>query len=185
MTEIIELIKSIPAPYWTIFCTAFGTLIITLISVSQTNKGQLERLRIQFEYDKKIKEDELMRTRLEELFKTLIVIDRDYRGIVFQIDMELRGEKTYNIENIPDLPPLAKIEMIVNLYFHVLKVPYNEFVIEKESFGKLMIDPIRIGKSKATPEIQLVYFTKVVDNYKRIDVKIEHLKKCICELIKS
>ena len=68
MNTIIDLIKIILSEAWIALVTAVLTSTLTLIGVWLTNSANNRRLKIQLDHERKIKEEELNRERIEELY---------------------------------------------------------------------------------------------------------------------
>ena len=133
MKEIIELIKTIPSEAIVIIATALITSTITLISVWLTNSASNKRLKIQFQNEKDIKKEELIRSNLEELY----IISNKYLDTLFTYYLPYRsvmeGKITFNealditIASKVDYD-LHRIRMLINMYFPELKSKFNQII---------------------------------------------------------
>lgn len=138
MEQIVELLKSIPSSAWVAFFTALLTSTLTLIGVRYTNKSNNERLSIQLEHERKLKREELVRDRLEELY----VESKRYMNAVVTYFLPYRqvmeGELTFNqaldlsIDNGYTHNP-ERVHLIMDMYFPELRDSFSdvEEVLEK------------------------------------------------------
>lgn len=126
MQEFILLIYKIPSTAWIAFSTAILTSSLTLIGVRYTNKANNERLRIQLAHEHKLKRDELLRSRLEEIYvesrrymNSLVTHFLPYRRV-------MEGELTYNqaldltLERSYVHSP-ERVSLIMDMYFPELR----------------------------------------------------------------
>jgi len=129
--SVIEILGKIPATAWVALIVALLTSLLTLLGVRYTNKGNNERLKIQLEHDQKVKREELIRTRLEELYvESTKYMDKmtihflPYRRV-------MKGEITYNqaldltLESKIDYDPI-RVKMIMDMYFPALNATFKE-----------------------------------------------------------
>ncbi|WP_129591360.1 hypothetical protein [Salinicola tamaricis] len=126
MEQFFELLKSIPSSAWIAFFTALLTSTLTLIGVRLTNKSNNERLSIQLEHERKLKREELIRNRLEELY----VESRRYMNAVVTHFLPYRqvmeGELTFNqaldfsIDSEYTHNP-ERVHLIMDMYFPELR----------------------------------------------------------------
>src|SRR4030042_5226222 len=68
MKDYIDLLQRIPSQAWVVLITEILTSALTLISVWLTNRSNNQRLKIQLEHERKKRNEELLRDRLEELY---------------------------------------------------------------------------------------------------------------------
>ncbi len=141
MQEIIGLIKIIPSGAWVAFVTAILTSMLMLIGVWLTNNSNNQRLKIQLEHERRIRDEELTRDRLEELY----VLSNKYLGTLVShylpFRMVMKGEITFNqaldmtIENCSrnDYEP-HRVTMLINMYFPEIKPEFDQLM---EIRGKL------------------------------------------------
>lgn len=117
--EASEISKWIP-----VIGTLLGAIIAFLgfFSIAVYNQHKAE----------KIAKENRRRERLEVLFKSLIIVDSQYRGFAISLSSGLFPEFEKK-----EIPPLLEIEMMINLYFNELKDAFDEFDVERRTFGKL------------------------------------------------
>lgn len=145
MQIIIELINNIPSGAWVAFVTAILTSGLTLTGVWLTNNNNNQRLRIQLEHDKKIREEEIIRERLEELY----VIANKYLGTLvghyLPFRMVMYGELTFNQALDINIEMGSKtdyeshrVEMLIELYFPDIKPEFNRMMEIREKLNDLV-----------------------------------------------
>tara|TARA_R110000796_G_C14523336_1_gene431108 strand:- start:31 stop:447 length:417 start_codon:yes stop_codon:yes gene_type:complete len=127
--QFFELLRSIPSSAWIAFCTALLTSTLTLIGVGLTNKSNNKRLSIQLEHERKLKREDLVRDRLEELY----VESKRYMNAVVTHFLPYRrvmeGELTFNqaldlsIDSRYTHNP-ERVYLIMDMYFPELRVSF-------------------------------------------------------------
>ncbi|NOR57904.1 MAG: hypothetical protein GQ474_05205, partial [Sulfurimonas sp.] len=78
------------------FAGVFVGSLFTIFGIWITNQANLERLKIQLEYEKRTNKDNLIRNRLEELY---ILSDKYFNALVshqLPLRMVMKGEMTFN-----------------------------------------------------------------------------------------
>ena len=145
MQVIANLIKSIPSEAWIALVTAILTSGLTLTGVWVTNRAANQRLKIQLEHERKIRDKELNRERLEELYilsnkylNTLVCYYLPYR-------MVMKGALTFNqaldltIENgsKKDYDP-HRVAMLIHMYFQEIKPSFDEIMDIREKLNKII-----------------------------------------------
>jgi len=143
--EIIELIKIIPSGAWVAFATAILTSILTLIGVWLTNNASNQRLKIQLEHERKLRDEELTRDRLEELY----VLSNKYLGTLVShylpFRMVMNGELTFNqaldmtIESCSrkDYEP-HRVTMLIHMYFPEIKPEFDQLMEIREKLNSII-----------------------------------------------
>ncbi|WP_304546107.1 hypothetical protein [Sulfurimonas microaerophilic] len=141
--ENLEILNSLPVQVWTLAGVFIGSAF-TLLGTWYTNKAHDKRFKSQFEYDDKIRQEILIREKLEELyivsnkyFNTLISHQLPYR-------MVMEGELTFNqaldliIEwgEKKDYEP-QRLTMLINMYFPELKKQYDEILKIRNSLNDI------------------------------------------------
>ena len=138
MEQIVELLKLIPSSAWVAFSTALLTSSLTIIGIRYNNKLINERLLIQLEHERKLKREELVRDRLEELY----VESRRYMNAVVTHFLPYRqvmeGELTFNqaldlnIDSGYTHNP-ERVHLIMDMYFPELRDHFSsvEEMLEK------------------------------------------------------
>jgi len=124
------------------------------------------------------------RQRLEEIYRTLFDIRRDYQIILNHIIEKIHDEKP--IETLPstDMPPISKLEMLVDLYFPGLKDAHNDFVTAKNTFGQEYASVVIRSFKAETPETKQRLCGKVATLYEYIDDRLTAIQHRIQQIIK-
>jgi hypothetical protein len=94
--EICIILKKIPTEAWVAISTALLTAGLTLIGVWITNKANNQRLRIQLDHERKTKDEDIHRDKLEELY---IVVNKFLDTLVVHylpFRMVMEGEINFN-----------------------------------------------------------------------------------------
>lgn len=141
-----DLLQQIPITLQIAFVTAILTATATLSGVYLTNKENTKRLVLQLENEREIKQNELMREKLEELYllskKWAANIDIAYlnhtRAMNGDFDFEtlLNIEKERNDKNACDF---SRLEMLIDLYFPNIKVVYEEVIKARTKANQFML----------------------------------------------
>ncbi|MEA5550620.1 hypothetical protein VB713_06440 [Anabaena cylindrica UHCC 0172] len=125
--------------------TALVSSGMTLMGIFLTNKANNERLTLQLENEKKIKQQKLMREKLEEIYllskKWAANIDIFYlnntRAMDGQIDFKTLLEIEINNKNNLDF---SRLEMLINLYFPVVKPAYDDVIKARGKANEIMMN---------------------------------------------
>ncbi|CAM4308483.1 hypothetical protein [Pseudoalteromonas maricaloris] len=136
MKELIILLEKVPSTAWVAIFTAILTSSLTLVGIRYTNKANNERLKIQLDHEYKIKRDDLIRSRLEELY----VESRKYMNSMVSYYLPYRqvmeGELTYNqaldltLEGNYSHNP-ERVFLIMDMYFPELRESFT--MVEKSN----------------------------------------------------
>lgn len=147
MLAILNLLKSIPSQAWIVFITALVTSFIALISVWLTSRANNQRLKIQFDTEKNIRDEDLRRNRLEELY----ILSNKYLnrlvGYYLPYRMVMKGELTFNqalditIEDgsKKEYDP-HRVTMLIHMYFPEVKPAFDEIMAIREKMNKIISD---------------------------------------------
>jgi hypothetical protein len=177
VTELINLIKSVPSVVWT---GIVGTLIgssLTIIGVVLTNHSNTVRLKTQLQHEQNVRRQELKRERAEELYveskKYLIAIGAHYLPYkkVMQGVLTLNQALDLTIDNGSkrDFEP-HRVTMIIDMYFPNLQKPFNEIMARRDYLNRIVV-----GYKKQ-------YKTGDIDGSKWLDpfqAKLEELSEAI------
>lgn len=167
--------------------TAILAFCCTLISVWVTNRSNDKRLHIQFEHERKVKKEEMLRTRLEELYvesnKYLNALGCYY--LPYQTAM--RGEITFNQAlditissgSKRDYEP-HRVTMLIGMYFPEVKSEFNE-IMNIRSELNMIVNGYKeqykrgdVDGSKWLERFQPLFeeFVKKVDRFEKIVTKV-------------
>lgn len=125
--------------------TAILTSGLTLLGVWITNRASNQRLKIQLEHERKLKNEELLRLRLEELY---VVANKYLSTLVthyFPFQMVMNGEITFNqaldlvIEkgSSKDYEP-HRVTMLIDLYFPEIKPEFQKIIDVREKLNGIV-----------------------------------------------
>jgi hypothetical protein len=132
--------------YATIF-TAFITAFATLSGVFLSNQSQKERYELQINNEKSLKNNELLREKLEELYLLFnawsthieIVYINQTRGMAGDLDHEAVLDLEIQIgKEVTD--NFGRIKMLIDLYFPNLRDEYNIVDQAKSSANEIMLE---------------------------------------------
>ena len=145
MQVIANIFKSIPSVAWIALVTAILTSGLTLTGVWFTNRAANQRLKIQLEHERKIRDTELTRKRLEELYilsnkylNTLVSHYLPYR-------MVMKGELTFNQALDMTIESGSKkeydphrVSMLIHMYFPEIKPAFDEIMDIRGKLNKII-----------------------------------------------
>lgn len=127
------------------------------------------------------------RERLEEVYTTLVAIRSVYIDMHHQASIKILfnssaapKEKESNDER---MPPIVRLQMLVNLYFPALRPSFSEFEVAKNDFGvkyaELMVER---SSNRQLPEREELRdrFTRL---FSLIDERISDMQKAVAELV--
>lgn len=145
VTELINLLKSVPSVVWT---GIVGTLVgssLTIIGVVLTNRSNTVRLKTQLQHEQNVRKQELKRERAEELYveskKYLIAIGVHYLPFkkVMQGVLTFDQARDLTIENgsKSDFEP-HRVTMIIDMYFPNLQEPFNEIMATRDYLNRIV-----------------------------------------------
>jgi hypothetical protein len=177
---MIDLLKQIPVTFYIAFLTALFTAVATLAGVFITNKANNQRLVLQLDHDREIKQKQLMREKLEELYLLFKEWHLNIEMIYINYTSSMKGDIDYKTlldievergnKNTLDF---NRIEMLIDLYFPNIKPTYamviaartkaNYFMLvygnqcqEGNTDGKKFVDPFLKAQDKFSQEAERV-----------------------------
>ncbi|HAW53379.1 MAG TPA: hypothetical protein DCX54_13800 [Flavobacteriales bacterium] len=128
MDTFFILLKTLPPTAWTALITAILTSGITLTGVALSNKENRKRLELQFNHEKQIHKENILRERGEELYVSILkytnfmVSDHSPYAKVMKGDLEYNQALDLTIESANNQKfDAQRITMLTNLYFPSLK----------------------------------------------------------------
>ena len=143
MVTLTDLILAIPSQAWIAIVTAVFTSGLTILGVSLTNNANTKRLRLQLEHEKEIKNEEMLRDRLEELYVTSNKYLDALIGYYLPYRMVMKGQLTFNqalditIESKKDYDP-HRVTMLINMYFPEVKPAFDEILGLREKLNRIV-----------------------------------------------
>ncbi|WP_461534566.1 hypothetical protein [Spongorhabdus nitratireducens] len=132
-----EVISQIPATAWTAIVTALLTSMLTFFGVAYTNHSNNKRLKIQLEHERKLKQDDIIRERLEELY----VESKKYMSATvmyfFPYLKVMEGELTFNQALDTTLEKKRehnheRVFLIMDMYFPELRQTFTEVEAQRD-----------------------------------------------------
>ncbi len=166
MISISGFLSEIPATVY----VGFFTAITTLTGVFLTNKANNQRLKIQYDFETRIKQQDIMREKLEELY---FLSSRFIKNI--SVTYTSWGYFIGGVTNMSDVVKTAdeiaknsiveqeKIEMLIKFYFPELEDNYKIFEESKKKVNSIWLDftskTSEYRKNKSNKDI-VDYFSK-------------------------
>ncbi|MDD4402771.1 MAG: hypothetical protein PHI24_13185 [Desulfitobacteriaceae bacterium] len=145
MQDFIKILSAIPSQAWIAVTTALLASSLTLIGVWLTNRANNQRLKIQLEHERKTRNEEIMRDRLEEFY----VLSNKYLNMLvghyLPFRMVMEKEITFNqaldlvIESgsKSDCEP-HRVTMLIDLYFPEVKPEFDKIVNVREKLNEII-----------------------------------------------
>jgi hypothetical protein len=145
MKDYIDLLQRIPSQAWVVLITAILTSTLTLISVWLTNRSNNQRLKIQLEHERKKRNEELLRDRLEELYVlSNKFLDRlvsryvPYRAVMMgQISYDQALDIALEHGSKRDFEP-HRVTMLIDLYFPSIKPDFQEILTIRDKLNNIV-----------------------------------------------
>lgn len=140
----LEIIHTVPSQAWVAFGGVLVGSIFTLIGAWVTNRANNQRLQIKFKYENKIRQEIILREKLEDLylvshkyFNTLLSHQLPYRQV-------MEGELTFNqaldlvieLGAKKDFEP-QRVTMLIHMYFPELKNDYNKILKIRDNLAAI------------------------------------------------
>ena len=143
---MIDLLKQIPVTFYIAFLTALFTAVATLSGVFITNKANNKRLALQLNHEQEIKQKQLMREKLEELYllfkRWTFIIDMTYinhaRAMKGDIDYQTMLDMEVERDN-KNTFDFNRIEMLIDLYYPNIKPAYEGLIETRTKANQFML----------------------------------------------
>jgi hypothetical protein len=168
VTEVSELVRLIPT-----FCGATIALI-GAFGTAYFNQKKSENLA----------RENREREKLEELYVTLIQVQKAYTKIIEQSVQKINFNVPIEIREVIDIPPIVKLDMLVNLYFPNLKAFHNDFVDARNIFSKEYLNILTTEYKEQLLENKQKTCQRVLDSYFKINETIRLFQLEIARIIK-
>lgn len=190
MEQMLELIKSIPATAWTAIVTAIVTSGIAYLGISYTNRENMRRMEAQHEHERRLRQDEVVRERAEELYVNVKKFCSRMISDHFPYVRVMKGQFSYNDAldmtlssgEKRDYDP-ERINMIADIYFPELSesisslVDLNVEVLDvREKFKH------KYEQGKVKDEKMAAQYLKEINN---LIVVARELEKEVVRVVKS
>ena len=142
--SVTSIIQSIPSQAWMVLAAAIVSSIIAFLGVLLSNIGNNKRLKIQLEHEQKVKQEEQTRERIETLY---LLSERNHReDVKLFVKMYVDMDKTLKISfeedknKVYEFCDADKICMLVNLYFHELKIDLDKITELRDTAHSIWAD---------------------------------------------
>jgi hypothetical protein len=112
------------------------------------------------------------RVRLEELYRTLIEIRKDYQATLSQAFSKVHSNTPMSTTSYTSIPPIINAEMLVNLYFPELITCFKHFEAVKNAFGSQLADAIIVNTSSLSLDKKQKLCGSFLDSFQKIDASI-------------
>lgn len=145
MKDFIDLLQRIPSQAWVALITAILTSALTLLGVWLTNRSHNQRLKIQLEHDRKKRNEEHLRDRLEELYvlsnkflDMLVARYVPYRALMMgQISHDQALDMALKHSSKRDFEP-HRVTMLIDLYFPSIKPAFQEILNIRDKLNEII-----------------------------------------------
>ena len=97
MDIFIEFLKIVPATAWSAIVTAILTSGIAFFGISYSNKENSKRMNAQHEHERRLRQDEVVRERAEELY---VIVKKFCNTMIndhFPYVRVMKGQFSYNV----------------------------------------------------------------------------------------
>jgi len=137
--------------------TALGsvviTAVVTLLAVYVANRGNMNRMLLQFKHEKSTRRSEQLRQKLEEVYVLTekFVTQLSIHWMLYMQVMD--GGLTYNQaldignDRKVDAPVYDRLEMLVDLYFPELHESFAEIIQHRDAANKILAEHKRNYKA--------------------------------------
>jgi hypothetical protein len=144
--KLVSFVQQIPATLYVAAFTAFVTASATLTGIFITNKANNERLALQLNREQDVKQKELMRSKLEDLYILFKQWDQNISMVYLNRTSVMAGAINYTsaLEMDKDrgeknTVDFSRIEMLIDLYFPTLKQDYLKVIEARGRVNKIML----------------------------------------------
>lgn len=187
LTDIWIKLQVAPPEAWFALMGAALASASALVVVWLTNRSSIERLVIQLQHERDLKEHENTRLRHEELY----VESRKYLDAMVSYflpyRMVMKGELTFNQAldmtiqqgQSRDFQP-HRVTMLIDLYFPELKPPFDEIMAVRGNLGRL-VDGYKQQVKTGDPDGDR-WFKLFQPLLESLDVKATQFENCVAVL---
>ncbi|MBH0063019.1 hypothetical protein I6E85_17960 [Pseudoalteromonas sp. NZS71] len=150
-----------------------GTMIggfIAFIAAFATSKFNKDK-------DELLARENRIRARIEKIYKLLIIIDKDITSDVGKIIKFLHAKTPYKLDDVPELPPLIELEMLINMYFPDMEIIRLDLLRSIQDLTvKIMSCQIQNYHHQAY-DLRKVYSDEIFELKSKVNENIESFKK--------
>ena len=133
----------------------------------------------------RLAKEDRQRKRLEEVYTTLFAIKSNYCELSAKISSKILEGIDIRENSFPEISPILKLEMLIDLYFPELKNVHDDFVNAKSTFGTEYAAIISTNyKDKSTGDKQIA----VIRTYELLTIiyeKTTTIQSRVSKIIKS
>jgi len=133
----------------------------------------------------RLAKEDRQRKKLEEIYTTLFAIRSSYYELSTKISSKIFEDIDIKEHSFPEISPILKLEMLMNLYFPELKNVHGDFTNAKNAFGKEYTAIILTSyKNKSIADKQNT-FARTYELLTIIDEKTTTIQSKVSKIIKS
>lgn len=115
---------------------ASATLIVSMVVLIFTNRGHNKRQKLQHKHELDVTMVNLLREKIEDIYLSFSNWERNFGGIYVGLIGYVKGEISENdayglYKNVGEGGHLAKVEMLISLYFPCLISTFENVMIER------------------------------------------------------
>lgn len=187
LADIWIKLQAAPPEAWFALMGAIMGAALALVGVWSTNRSSIQRLVIQLQYERDLKEHENTRLRHEELY----VESRKYLDAMVSYflpyRMVMKGELTFNQAldmtiqqgQSRDFQP-HRVTMLIDLYFPELNPPFDEVMAVRDNLGRL-VDGYKQQVKTGDPDGDR-WFRLFQPLLESLEVKATQFENCVAAL---
>ena len=132
----------------------------------------------------RLSKEDRERKNLEEIYTTLFDVRKDYYNTLNQVTNKIFNNMEIKSTDSHELPPLIKLDMLINLYFPSLKDSHSKLVNTKNIFGEeLGVVMLNSYTSKSLEDKQQ-QFAKFWNLMNKLEENIKEIQDNIVKIIK-
>lgn len=142
---IVNLLQSVPSQAWIALAAAILSSGMTLLGVWLSNRATNQRLKLQLEHDQKIKHEDLVRNRLEELYVESKRYQNHLCSHYFPYRQVMQGELTFNQaldltissgEKVKFDP--NRVTLLIHMYFPEVQPAFDDIMTVREKLNEII-----------------------------------------------
>lgn len=191
MESIIEILQQVPAAVWSAIIAAVLTSGIAFLGVSHTNRENRKRMITQHDHERRLRKEELVRERAEELY---IIVKKWCRTMItdhFPYVRVMRGQLSYNDALDMTLASGEKrgydperMHMICDIYFQELSkeiadiLDMNCKILDFRELCKKELESGRI-KDERMADAYLKKINALIEAARRLEHQVANVAKSV------
>ncbi|MBJ6750737.1 hypothetical protein [Geomonas anaerohicana] len=140
-----NLLQSVPSQAWIALATAILSSGMTLLGVWLSNRATNQRVKLQLEHDQKIKYDDIIRNRLEELYVESKRYLNHLCSYYLPYRQVMKGELNFNqaldltissAENAKFDP--NRVTLLIHMYFPEVQLAFDDIMTIREKLNDIV-----------------------------------------------